>query len=314
MTKRLIFATLTIAFLAIFTGCDNKETNPLNPDTGKLFVTSTPTNADVYVNGTNRGKTGDSLTLNAGTYSVTLKKTLYKDTTFSVTIVANQTITRNITLSAASFTISSTPAGAKIYLNGVNTGSVTPAGITLALGTNTITLSLSGYNDTTFTIPADSANISRSITLVKIPLVEYTSVRIYESNSTAAVPSGLILSTGRASLIGSGVSKDSVDIYYKTNGFLVASAKDNIFNLPRETFFKIGGGTTITDGEDSPAKDATWTLSVGDRETNYFFLYTTDQHYAKMKITGFGGGTGVSDPTYIELRWYFNQTKNDRKF
>lgn len=67
MTKRLIFATLTIALLAIFTGCDNKETNPLNPDTGKLVVSSTPTNADVYVNGTNRGKTGDSLTLNTGT-------------------------------------------------------------------------------------------------------------------------------------------------------------------------------------------------------------------------------------------------------
>ncbi len=313
MTKRLIFATLTIAVLAIFTGCDNKETNPLNPDTGKLFVTSSPTNADVFVNGTNRGKTGDSLTLNAGTYSVTLKKTLYKDTTFSVTVVANQTVTRNITLKVASFTISSTPAGAKIYLNGVNTGSVTPAGITLALGTNTITLSLSGYNDTTFTIPADSANISRSITLTEIPLFKKT-VRIYESNSSTAFQSGLILSSGNASLIGSGTSRDSVDIYYKTNGYLVASAKDNIFNLPRETFFKVGGGQNITDGEDSPSKDATWTLSVTDREANYFFLYTKDQHYVKMKITGYGGGGTVSDPAYVELTYQFNKTPNNRSF
>lgn len=313
MTRKLLFTIFMLSTILFLTGCDNKTDNPITPDQGKLFISSTPTLADVFINGTSSGKkTGDTLTLPTGTYSVTLKKTLYKDTTFSVTIVANQTLSRAVTLTEASFTVNSTPAGAKIYLNGVNTGSVTPAGIRLAVGTNTITLSLAGYADTTFTVPADSANKSVSITLTALNVVEYTSVKIYESFSTAAVPSGLILSVGRASTIGSGVSKDSVDIYYRTAGYIISSAKD--FNLPRETFFKVGTGTTLADGEDSPVKDNTWALSVPDTETKYFFMYTTDQNYAKMKITGIGGGTSVSDPAWVELRWYYNRTKNDRRF
>lgn len=312
MTKKLLLSLFLMSTILFLTGCDNKD-NPLNPDEGKLVITSTPTLADVYVGGTNSGKkTGDTLTLPTGTYNITLKKTLYKDTTFTVTIVANQTLSRAVTLSEASFTVSSTPAGAKIYLNGVNTGSITPSGIRLAVGTNTITLTLAGYSDTTFTVPADSANKSVSITMTALNYVEYSSVKIYESFSTSNVPSGLILSVGRASNIGSGVSKDSVDIYYRTAGYLISSAKD--FNLPRETYFKLGTGANLADGEDSPVKDASWALSVGDRETNYFFMYTADQNYAKMKITGYGGGTSVSDPAYVELRWYYNKTKNDRRF
>lgn len=312
MTRKLLLPIILLTSILFLTGCDNKD-NPVTPDQGKLVITSTPTQADVYVGGTNSGKkTGDTLTLPTGTYNITLKKTLFKDTTFTVTIVANQTLTRSVTLTEASFTVNSTPAGAKIYLNGVNTGSVTPAGIRLAVGTNTITLSLAGYADTTFTVPADSANKSVSITLKALNIVEYPAVKIYESFSTAAVPSGLILSVGRASTIGSGVSKDSVDIYYRTAGYIISSAKD--FNLPRETFFKVGTGTTLADGEDSPVKDNTWTLSVADIETKYFFMYTTDQNYAKMKIIGLGGGTSVSDPAWVELRWYYNKTKNDTRF
>lgn len=312
MTRKLLFTIFTLSTILFLTGCDNKD-NPLNPDTGKVFITSTPTSADIYVNGSSSGKkTGDTLSLNAGTYNITLKKTLYKDTTFSVTVLANQTVSKNVTLSEASFQVNSTPAGAKIYLNGVNTGSVTPAGIRLALGTNTITLSLIGYADTTFTIPADSPLTGVSVTLTALNVVEFTSVKIYESFSTANVPSGLILSVGRASTIGSGVSKDSVDIYYRTAGYIISSAKD--FGLPRETFFKLGTGTNLADGEDSPVKDNTWTLSVGDRVNNYFFMYTADQNYSKMKITGFGGGSSVSDPAYVELRWYYNRTKNDTRF
>ncbi|GAB1348181.1 hypothetical protein MASR1M107_03920 [Ignavibacteriales bacterium] len=312
MTRKILFTIFTLSTILFLTGCDNKD-NPLNPDSGKVFITSTPTLADIYVNGSSSGKkTGDTLSLSAGTYSITLKKTLYKDTTFSVTVLANQTVSKSVALTEASFTVTSTPAGAKVYLNGVNTGTVTPAGIRLALGTNTITLSLGGYKDTTFTVPADSATKSVAITLTALNVVEFASVRIYESFSTASVPSGLILSVGRASTIGSGTGKDSVDIYYKTAGYLISSAKD--FALPRETYFKMGTGANLADGEDSPVKNNTWLLSVADTETNYFFMYTQDQNYAKMKIIGFGGGTGVSDPAYIDVRWYFNKTKNNTEF
>jgi hypothetical protein len=282
---------------------------------GKLIISSSPTKADIYINDVNSGKrTTDTLILEAGNYTVKLMKVYHKDVSLNVNIVAGETVTRNITLTEISLTVESTPPGALIYLDGANMLNFTPSKLQLGLGTHTITLTLFGYYDTTFTVPQPQNNQTISISLTPTNLTEYIDVRIYESNTTATLPCGLILSSGRASLIGSGTSKDSVDIYYKTNGFLVASAKDNIFNLPRETFFKVGGGTSITDGQDSPTKDATWTLSVGDRETNYFFLYTADQHFAKMKITGFGGGTGISDPSYIILRYYFNNTKNENTF
>jgi len=297
----------------LITGCDKLE-NPLDPDKGKLVITSTPALADVYVNGTNSGKkTGDTLSLATGTYNITLKKTLYSDTTFSVTVIKDQTVSKSVTMKQASFTVNSAPDGAQIYLNGVNTNVVTNGSIHLAAGTNTITLVLAGYADTTFTVPADSASKTVNITLTQLNLAEYKNVKIYESQSTAAVPSGLILSVGRASTISSGISKDSVDIYYKTNGYLISSAKD-FPNLPRETYFKLGSATIILDGVDSPAKDNTWALSISDAHSEYFFLYDASGHYSKMIITGTGGGTSVSDPAYLELHWFYNKNQGDKRF
>ncbi|MCZ2142518.1 MAG: PEGA domain-containing protein, partial [Ignavibacteriales bacterium] len=286
----------------------------LIPTLGLLNINSSPQGADVYINGSyTLSYTATSKYLDAGNYSVTLKKETYKDTTFNVTVVAGQTVERNITLVQNTINITSTPAGATIFVNNINKG-ITPSVVGLPAGTSTFRLSLSGYWDSTFTVSDQQANQSISVILTPANRSEYIDVKIYESNTNAAVPCGLILSSGRTSFVGSGVSKDSVDIYYRTNGFLVVSARDNIFHLPRETFFKVGSGTLITDGVDSPPKDATWTLSVGDRQTNYFFMYTSDQNYVKMKITGFGGGTGVSNPSYIILRYYFNKTKNDNRF
>jgi PEGA domain. len=90
--RKLLFSIFTISTILLITGCDKLE-NPLDPDKGKLVITSTPALADVYVNGTNSGKkTGDTLSLATGTYNITLKKTLYSDTTFSVTVIKDRGI------------------------------------------------------------------------------------------------------------------------------------------------------------------------------------------------------------------------------
>ncbi|HEY6907553.1 MAG TPA: hypothetical protein VI230_08785, partial [Ignavibacteriaceae bacterium] len=141
---------------------------------------------------------------------------------------------------------------------------------------------------------------------------------IYETaGTTSSQPSGLDLSSGIAYGVSS-ADKDKVDIYYSTTGtggtpYLVQSA-DLYPNLTRHTAFYVGSGTDITDGEDSPLYPlAGWTDHMGDRETNYVYLYDEDGHYSKIIITGFGGGSG-GNPAWVELKWEYNNTGADNRF
>jgi len=135
--------------------------------------------------------------------------------------------------------LTSNPAGAEIWLAGNNTSQTTPDTVKdLDAAVYTVTLKLTDYNDTTFSVTVESGQ-----TVVLI--------RIYETiGTTASQPSGLDLSTGSPW----GVSSDSshlVDIYYSSNGFLVQSA--NLFTgLIRETDFNVGTSDDIYDGTDSP--------------------------------------------------------------
>jgi hypothetical protein len=52
---------------------------------------------------------------------------------------------------------------------------------------------------------------------------------------------------------------------------------------------------------------------MGDRETNYVFLYDNDLHYSKLKITGFGGGA-PGDPAWIQVQFTYNEQASSRVF
>ena len=195
--------------------------------------------------------------------------------------------------------ITSNPSGAEIWLDGVNTSQITPDTIkNVNEGIHNVTLKLQEYNDTTFAISVTGGQTSivTNIVLVSnIMTTLYGPVKIYETEgTTASEPSGLDLSSGNAYGISSN-QKDSVDIYYSTTGtggqgFLVQSADLNP-NLIRETDFRVGSGSNLFDGEDSPIRNTgTWTNNISDRETNYVFLYDHDGHYSKLKIVNWGGG------------------------
>ncbi len=90
-----------------------------------------------------------------------------------------------------------------------------------------VTLKLTDYSDTTFSVSVSSGQTSvvTNIALVSNMMTTlYGPVRIYETTGTTAQqPSGLDLSSGEAW----GISSDSsglVDIYYTSTGFLVQSA------------------------------------------------------------------------------------------
>jgi PEGA domain len=219
--------------------------------------------------------------------------------------------------------VESEPTGAQIFLDNTSssTGKVTNDSLTnVTFGDHFITLKLNGYRDTTVSTAISSDIPSAKIHVVLTSTESITMfgpVRIYETaGTTVDQPSGLDLSSGNAYGV-SGADKDKVDIYYSTSGFLIQSASLNTTQgLTRETFFLVGNGTNLTDGESSSTYPigGTWTNSIGDRESNYVFLYDDDSHYSKLKITNSGGGTGPGDPAWVEVTWIYNNTAIDTRF
>ncbi|QQS36669.1 MAG: PEGA domain-containing protein [Ignavibacteriales bacterium] len=246
-----LFLILMLGVLGVFISSCESTDDPVTPaETGSVFISSTPSGAQIWVHGVDSGKvTPNTISnLSAGTHQFTLKLAEFLDTTFSITVVANQTQNPSITLNEA--------------------------------------LNYTVYQDT-----------------------------IWETVGTSASqPSGLDLSTGMAYGVSS-ANKMDVDIYYSSNGFLVQSANLNTTNgLTRVTQFRAGTSGTLSDGTNSPlVSSGTWTNNVGDRETNYFFLYDDDGHYSKAKITAFGGGT-PGNPAFVVITWWYNNAANFPRF
>jgi len=220
--------------------------------------------------------------------------------------------------------LTSNPAGAEIWLDGVNTLKVTPDTVkNIEAGVHNVTLKLQEYQDTTFAVNVseDQTKVVANVVLVSNVTLSFygPNIRIYETLGTdASQPNGLDLSSGNAW----GISSDSsglVDIYYSTEGtggqgFLIQSA-DLYLNLFRETDFQIGSGSNIFDGEDSPKRNTgTWTNNISDTTTtNYIFLYDHDGHYSKLKIVNSGGGV-AGEPAWVEVQWYYNEIVLDNRF
>ena len=224
------------------------------------------------------------------------------------------------TIDSGSIIVGSDPAGAQIFLDNSSTGKVTNDTLkNVSFGSHTITLKLDGYRDTTVSasISSDIPTANKFVTLNSTEsITPFGPVKIYETlGTTVDQPSGLDLSSGNAYGV-SGADKGKVDIYYTSNGFLVQSADLNTTQgLIRETLFHVGNGTDLNDGV-SATNSSFWSVvkSMSDRESNYVFLYDDDSHYSKLKITGFGGGTGPGDPAWVKVTWIYNNTAIDTRF
>ncbi len=137
----------------------------LNPSQtyGSLRVSSSPSGADIYIDGNYFGYTPTTVgNIVPGTHSVLLRLAGYQDWTGSVNIVAASTTTISPTLSAnpspnyGYIQVGSTPSGAGIYLDGTYQGR-TVSGDTFDIsnvvpGSHIIQLTLQGYEDYTSTV------------------------------------------------------------------------------------------------------------------------------------------------------------------
>jgi hypothetical protein len=217
--------------------------------------------------------------------------------------------------------INSDPNGAEIWLNGQNTGKVTPDSITALDPDNyQVTLKLGSFSDTSFTVSVVADLQTTKFISFPLDISSFGPKIIYETaGTTTSQPSGLDLSSGMAYGV-SGLNNDLVDIYYSTSGtggtpYLVQSA--NLYPLlTRETSFLVGSGTVLGDGADSPTYplDGTWTDHMGDHEANYVFLYDEDGHYSKIIVSDYHIGSGQNDPSWVEITWLYNNTGADSRF
>jgi hypothetical protein len=293
---------------------------------GGIYLSSSQPNAEIWLDGINTSQlTPDTLTnLNPGSYSITLKLHNYKDTTFVVSVNGGQITSMTVTLmfNLGSIYLQSSPELAEIWLNGINTSLTTPHYITsVEVGVYSITLKLTDYNDTTFSVSVTAAQITYVPNIVLISNIIttlYGPVKIYETaGTTANKPDGLDLSSGMTYALSS-AQNNMVDIYYSTDGIggqgLLILSADLHPSLIRETDFFIGSSGNLFDDEDSPLRNTgTWTNNINDRETNYVFLYDFDGHYSKLKIVNFGGGV-PGEPAWVQVQWYYNETILDNRF
>jgi len=128
--------------------------SPLTPAAGSLSFYSTPPGAEIFIDDTDQ-KTITPATVTgliAGTHKVRLTLSGYLEWTGTVLVTAGQTAYLNPALtllgSIGALEISSVPAGARVFIDGIDAQKVTPATITNpAAGEHTYRLALPGYND-----------------------------------------------------------------------------------------------------------------------------------------------------------------------
>ena len=133
-------------------GSSNLELNiKLKPTFGTLEIRSDPSNALVYLNGTNIGKTPITTKRVAGKYLLQIKKSCYAnyEQEFKVEESQNYQLMGSMSYYCLSSKVNSQPSGALIYVNGKTTGKRTPATIDgLKPGYNLFKLTKSTYLDT----------------------------------------------------------------------------------------------------------------------------------------------------------------------
>jgi len=147
----------TVSVYAGQTAYVNANLNPVTT-TGILDVSSSPSGAAVYVDGNYRGVTSTTVgNLYPGQHSVKLTKAGYQDWTGTASIASGATTYLSPTLVTnpqpqyATVSISSNPAGANVYGDGVYVGQ-TRSGSPLVFtnvkpGIHTLLLTKSGYQD-----------------------------------------------------------------------------------------------------------------------------------------------------------------------
>lgn len=193
---------------------------PVTPTTGDVCLKSIPAGASIKIDNTTQ--IGKSTALSTGgcdssstitglsptSHGYTLSLTGYQDKTGSFTIIAGQINNVDagpltIVSTIGSLTISSSPSGARIYIDDIDSGyatSITGATIpNITQGSHTYKLTLTGYKDATgtFNITAGQTTTVSIVTLIQIVgTLKFFSAPVGATISISGVSKGTTTDTG----------------------------------------------------------------------------------------------------------------------
>ena len=138
--------------LELKTGDSQDEKIQLEALQKGLYVNSHPAGADIFINGDKQsGQTPTNLPLAAGSYNLVLRLEGYDPYVGQVQVKDNVQTTLDLELQphaaahVAWAQVTSTPAGAEIFVDGTSSGVFAPARVQIPSGTHTIGLRLQGY-------------------------------------------------------------------------------------------------------------------------------------------------------------------------
>jgi serine/threonine-protein kinase len=125
---------------------------PVAVTNGELAISSEPDGATIVVEGhaAQSWRTPQVLdSLSPGVYKVTLSKSGYSSETRSIEVLAGNRVSLDIRLTAlkASLNVAGTPSGAKILIDGKDTGKTSPAEFSLDPAVHNVALHKDGYFD-----------------------------------------------------------------------------------------------------------------------------------------------------------------------
>jgi len=157
------------------------------PSTGRARISTTPSNATLYVDGKMVGRSPINVDLDAGNHMVTAYMNGYRTETRQFTIESGKTLDVRLDLQKFAkeyqFSLVTNPSDAIVQINGSSIGR-TPLNITLEEGTKNLSVSKAGYETYTETFVLNR-NISKSLTLT--PVVQNYQLSVITSPSGADV-------------------------------------------------------------------------------------------------------------------------------
>lgn len=141
------------------------EMTPLTPKTGNLSVSSSPGRAELFINGEEYGVTPRTVTgLTTGTYTILLNCPGYKTWSGTAVVSADETCKIYAYLTKkhefGTLSVSSSPAGAQIYLDGWHYGTTPMTVGGISAGPHIIEIKMAGYTDVIRTVTVTDSTIT----------------------------------------------------------------------------------------------------------------------------------------------------------
>ena len=253
---------------------------PVDTAPGSIEVSSTPTGAKIFLDGTDSGKTTNATLTDIppGGHTLKLVLTDYNDYQQNVTVQPVQTTQVAATLvpltaTTGSIQANSTPTGASIYLDGVATGKTTNTALTLLTpGNRTVLLVLNGYRDfsqAVTVVAGQTATVSAS--LVTTGVLEPEMVRL---------PGGTFM-------MGSD-SAESDPIERPVHSVTLSSFEIGKYEVTQAEFMSVMNmnPSLFRDNDRNPAEQVSW-------------------HTAQSYIEGLNAATGKSYRLPTEAEWEY---------